>query len=1157
MVKQRTRRRAAGPRRIEAAAPGPPGATTSADAPATPDPHAECALEPIHIPGAVQPHGAVLALDPADLVVVQASANLGAVLGVPAADALGRTAPEVLGEEGWRRMRAMLRTPDRSFAGAPPRIATRGPGSAAASVVATASRSPCGRICLELEPRAEERGQGGGWVTRRLVPMAQTVVAILTGARSTTELAVAAVRELRRITGHERVIMYRFDRDGHGEVMAEEREASLQPYLGLRYPASDVPAQARLLYLAKRLRVIPDAAAAPVPLLGLEGRAGPPLDMTHCGLRAVSPVHLEYLANMGVRATLVVSLTGSDGSLWGMLVGHDRRPHPVPAELRVLADLVGQIVSVLLTSLGESESIALQLARERTLRALAAALADPGRPIAEALTAPGVAEELLRAADAAGAAMRIGGRFALVGTTPPHAEAEALMDALAPLGGGAPYATDATADAVPDAADRAADRAATAAGALVVPLAHGQADAIAWFRPELRRTVAWGGNPHAPPERDPRTGRLSPRRSFAIWREEVRGRSAEWTTTDLAAAREVRRLLADAFLRRTEAELARLRHNDPLTGLPNRRLLQERLEALDSGAAGDRAALIYVDLDRFKQVNDSLGHDAGDALLVQIAARLRAALDPDMLVARIGGDEFAILCEGVAVEAAEATAARVRAVLEPPFDLVGRPYRATASVGVAHSATTGLSGGALLQAADAAMYVAKRSGGDGAARFVEPLRVEAVRRLALEQDLRATLDAAGGGLLLEFQPIVALATGRLAGLEALARWRHPERGLVPPGEFVPIAEEAGLIAALGEWVLEAALNEAVHWAEVAAGGLAPYVTVNLSPRQCAAGDAAERILAALAARGLPGRALRIEVTEAAMADGATTRALVALRAAGVAIAIDDFGTGYSSLSYLARLPADVVKLDRSFLPGVGGQFARRLTSEEGFMGAVVAVARHAGLEVVCEGVETPAQLLAVAAAGAGAVQGFLLARPMGAEAALDLIRRTAAGGEAPPWAALTGPLAPLLAGGATSARAVTEPAFLHMVQSLDEAVMVTDAPAGGAEAPHILSVNAALERLTGYPAADLLGRSPGMLQGPGTDKESRAALSAALRAGRAVEACLLNYRRDGTPFRCAMRILPLRDPSGAVTHFVGLLREAPPPRPTRRRRGAASVEVPA
>ncbi len=947
-------------------------------------PSPSCAEDPIHTPGLIQPHGALLVVAPALGVITHASANFADIFGLPAAAALGRAPADILGQDAWHGLEQAQKAALGPYGITSSWVAVRTEGGSSPWVAATASRSPCGRVCIELESRPEERNATPRRSAPNVLFTAQSVLTGLRAARSVIELCDVVARDVRRLTGHDRCMVYRFAPDGHGEVVAEDRAAVLEPFLGLHYPAADIPPVARQLYIAQRVRAIPDVGYAPVPLLADPAQAGPPVDMTFCALRGVAPIHLEYMVNMGVRATLAVSLFGVDGGLWGMIVCHHSDRLAVPPDLRALADLVGQVTSVLLASLQSAEALAAQLSRERHLRAVAAALADTARPIPEALAA--AADDLLRAVAATGAVARIGGTALTLGAAP--AGSAALIDRLLAVCGPTAEATDALVPLLPEAEALAPG----IAGALVLKLHQGSNDAIAWFRPDLATTVTWGGDPRHVTEQDATTGRLSPRRSFAAWQETVRGRGAPWTATDLAAAAEIRRIVGDSFVRRAEAELARLRNLDPLTGLPNRRLLQERLDAVDADGPGrDRVAtaLIYIDLDRFKDVNDSLGHNAGDALLIEIARRLTAGIDDRYVVTRIGGDEFAILCDDVDIAQAERIAATVRAALEQPFKLAGRPYRATASIGVAHTLANNLAGSTLLQAADAAMYVAKRSGGNGAAHYAEPLRAEISRRFALEQDLRGALHHRdGGGLLLHYQPVIASRTGRLEGFEALARWQHPEAGLVPPVDFIPIAEAGGLIGDLGEWVLDAALDEAARWtARLARRAPLPYVAVNVSPRQLSSGAFQARVMAALAARDLPPQVLRVEVTEAAIADVAAGRELARLRAAGVRVAIDDFGTGYSSLSYLRRLPADVVKLDRSFLPGAKrlADLAEDAAADEAFMEAVVAVAHRAGLSVVSEGVETAGQLGAAARVGVDSIQGYFFAAPMPASAVHALL----------------------------------------------------------------------------------------------------------------------------------------------------------------------------
>ncbi|MGI3777899.1 MAG: EAL domain-containing protein, partial [Janthinobacterium lividum] len=363
-----------------------------------------------------------------------------------------------------------------------------------------------------------------------------------------------------------------------------------------------------------------------------------------------------------------------------------------------------------------------------------------------------------------------------------------------------------------------------------------------------------------------------------------------------------------------EARMRHLAHHDALTGLPNRLMLDERLsEALaEARHRGHGVAVLYLDLDRFKPVNDLLGHAAGDRLLVEVAARLSAMLGAEDTLARLGGDEFAVVlavCDGP--EAGARLAQRIVDALSRPFDMEGRQASVGGSVGVALSPRDGTDGVTLLRLADIAMYRAKEEG-RGAFRMFEAAMDEQLRdRRTLEADLRRAI--AAGELEVHYQPIVGCADGVVLGFEALVRWNHPGRGRIAPGDFIPLAEECGLIVPLGLWVLETACREAAGWA------LPLRVAVNVSPAQFHHQELSRQVAGILAASGLAPARLEIEVTEGLLIDN-PHRALSILseiKAGGVRISLDDFGTGYSSLSYLQRFPFDKIKIDRSFVQGLG------------------------------------------------------------------------------------------------------------------------------------------------------------------------------------------------------------------------------------------------
>jgi diguanylate cyclase (GGDEF)-like protein len=424
------------------------------------------------------------------------------------------------------------------------------------------------------------------------------------------------------------------------------------------------------------------------------------------------------------------------------------------------------------------------------------------------------------------------------------------------------------------------------------------------------------------------------------------------------------------------AALAHRATHDPLTGLPNRRAFAEHVEAAladrRTGGAAGQVAVLFVDVDDFKVVNDSLGHGAGDRLLEEVADRLARALRPQAVVARCGGDEFTVLIADVADAGhALAVAERLAATLRPPIVLDGQPRFVTASVGVAVAGDLHLDADHLLQDADVAMYRAKERGKARCEAFDDSLRAVAIRRLALEGGLREAL--VNGELHLEYQPQVRLPGGAITGCEALVRWRHPQLGTVSPAEFIPMAERLGLVDEIGAWVLREACAEAMRWQRDDLD-----IAVNVSPRQLVSEGLAEVVRDALADSGLAPHRLCLEITETALlADVAGTRAMLArLRELGVMLAVDDFGVGHASLRHLRQLlPVDVLKIDKSFVDGVV-----RDAEDTAIIAAVVRLAAGLGLECVAEGVEEAAQAEALAVLGCTSAQGYHYARPLPAGA---------------------------------------------------------------------------------------------------------------------------------------------------------------------------------
>jgi diguanylate cyclase (GGDEF)-like protein/PAS domain S-box-containing protein len=425
---------------------------------------------------------------------------------------------------------------------------------------------------------------------------------------------------------------------------------------------------------------------------------------------------------------------------------------------------------------------------------------------------------------------------------------------------------------------------------------------------------------------------------------------------------------------RLEEELRRRALQEELTGLPNRALFEDRLQhALAAARRGGRIAVLFVDLDDFKTVNDSLGHAAGDELLRVAAGRIDEVLRAGDTVARMGGDEFAVLLERIAgADEPELIAQRLLERLRAPVTLGGRRLVVRASVGIALSQPAAAPGD-LLRDADVAMYAAKTRGDGGWARFDPAMHAQAVARLELSAELPAAIERSE--LELQYEPIVGLDGEPVGGAEALVRWRHPRRGLLAPGAFIGLAEGTGAIVPLGRWVLAQACRDVARW-QREAGGRPLFVSVNVSHGQLADDAVVEHVREALDAAGVAPTSLMLEITESLFANdaGDAVRRLRELRALGVRTAIDDFGTGHSALASLRRLPVDVLKIDRSFVEELTSHPDSRKV-----LAGVVQLGRSLDLEIIAEGVERPDQARELAALGAMSAQGFLYARPMPAD----------------------------------------------------------------------------------------------------------------------------------------------------------------------------------
>lgn len=833
------------------------------------------------------------------------------------------------------------------------------------------------------------------------------------------EILDTAVVEIREFLGTDRVKIYRFHPDDSGEVVAEAiRDQRLPTLLGLNFPAGDIPLHARELFIKARTRVAVDVASQQQTLIQLDDvETGKNLDTEQIRYSPVDPCHVEYLTTMGVCSSLVLPILHRS-HLWGLLVSHHTESHDyAQSELQVLQLLVDQL-SIAIAQAHLLTQTRQQVEQEATLNRINRRLHAPYEigeiyrlVLAEAIkTLDGIGGRLYISAYPTGQAAQIytqgeqpilkhveESRFwqqAMGVTMPPEgvppARPTATLDPLA-----------APEDAVFDAAGSivrtysiddlyqvpelqslaAAFEPTTIRSILLVPLEYqGQCiGCLTIFRAEIETERLWAGQVDDDWRND------MPRKSFAAWREVRKGVAQEWQPHEVKLAQMIgAHLYMSIMQRRIEETIRHQASHDQLTGLPNRLLFNERLSLAlaSSHQYGNLLAVMFIDMDRFKVINDTLGHDTGDLLLQQFAQRLAHSLKQTDTVARWGGDEFTLILPQIqSGRHATKIAERIIKSLEYPFSCNGYDLHITTSVGIAIAPYDGRDAETLLKYADTAMYRAKRRGRNQFQLYTPEMNVQALDQLVLANDLHKALHH--DQFLLHYQPQVDLQTGQVISLEALIRWQHPEKGIVSPEQFIPLAEETGQIHAISQWVLRTACTQNLAWQQA---GLPPVkVAVNLSGEQFHNQDLAQMIDRTLIETGLSPQSLEVEITETIAIQN--TRVAIAvleqLQRLGVWTAMDDFGTGYSSLSILQQFPLHHLKIDRAFihqlLPG---------TKEAVLVQAIVSLGHSLGLKLIAEGVETIEQQAFLRSIGCNAMQGYLFSRPVPAAAVPALLQRT-------------------------------------------------------------------------------------------------------------------------------------------------------------------------
>lgn len=840
------------------------------------------------------------------------------------------------------------------------------------------------------------------------------------------EILNAAVQEICSFLDVDRVKVYRFDADGSGIVIAESiKNKRLPSLLDLRFPAGDIPPQAREMFIKARQRVIVDVASQRKTLNQLDClETGENLTSEDIRYAPVDPCHIQYLSAMGVLASLTVPILHQN-RLWGLLAVHNAKPHRFSEREQQIVQLLVDQVSIAIAQSNLLTQVRQQSDREVIINGISSLLHCPLN-LAEIRQT--VLEQTVKALQGSGGRMYIvaeptkqpaqlytygeqptkpfieessfwkellGWQETLTASNHAHEDLvtaweEAGRDFLPPgvasqssfgfstNGIPSPYAITDFSQDIQLQFLASAFESTTIKSILIIPLQyrHQCVGCLSIFRNGYDTETLWAGR-YDPDERN-----QQPRQSFEAWREIKTGQSQEWSQDEIKLAQSIGIHLYMAVMqKRVECMLRHQASHDRLTNLPNRLLFDEQLSLalVNAHQRGEMLAVAFLDLDRFKTVNDTLGHAVGDQLLQQVTERLQGCLRECDAVARWGGDEFTLLLPHIScAEDVSKIAWRILDVLSTPFCLEEHELYITASLGIALAPYDGEDAETLLKNADTAMYRAKQQGKNNYQFYSPEMNTKALEQLALEADLRKAL--VRDEFLLYYQPQVDINTGEIVGMEALLRWQHPQLGLVPPNQFIPLAEETGLICQIGEWVLRTACVQHQAWR---LAGLSPMrIAVNLSARQFQQQGLVQTIVQILQETKIDPCYLELEITESiAMQDvDLTIAVLQELRQMGIHIAMDDFGTGYSSLSTIKHFPLQIIKIDQSFVRDLMID-----PSDAAIAKAVVALGQGLNLKTLAEGVETLEQLKFLQSIGCDIAQGYLFSKPLPSEAASQLL----------------------------------------------------------------------------------------------------------------------------------------------------------------------------
>ena len=947
-----------------------------------------CAQEQIHLLGTVQPHGFLMVVDIASGRIVQVSSGI------------------VRYWPGWQDAAALIGQPSGDWVEG---IAASGAGSLSSlpesyllsmawrlrferSRGAVASKWEClghqinGWALLEWLPSGADADEGH--LQSHTFTEITRAISRLRHADRLDSFFDDCVKVVQEFSGFDRVMIYRFLPDGCGEVVAEHTSLAYKPrFIGLRFPASDIPSQARTLYLSNRLRVLADVEAPADTLVPPVLPDGTLLDQSQCLLRGLSPVHLSYLRNMGVRATLTLSIV-CDDMLWGLIACHHHEPkvppHQVREGLRQICELVAEVSIMRIESLSKIESVRTRLSLDRLLNRVRQAL-TVARDIPSELDA--WLPDLLRAFQATNLGLRVGSVDYVGG---PGRQVGSVREVLNEVAQRADiqepmpriYMWE---DMLVDG-ERALGGLPAAAGLLLAQRNEDDVNFCFVTRQEVVQQVRWGGKPqkHVVPVPNGMV-RLEPRRSFAEWKQALCGHSEAWAPAEVEALSKLLQIAIEVnklhLNRRLQKKLHWRAHHDQLTGLLNRQAMEDEVSRRFK-VEQFNCALLLLDLDNFKKINDTYGHGSGDCVLQQLSKRLITVVSEFDLLARLGGDEFMVLLKLHSPDAAMAlsVADRFHQVLGVPFGVNDQQVLLGISIGIAIPPDHGRTMSELMRRADLAMYHAKSLGRSRSVVFETMMESNQLEFYRLEHDLDTAVEQ--NQLVLAFQPKVDLLSGRVVGLEALVRWNHPSRGHCSPALFIAVAERSDQIVRIDRWVMRSAVETQARW--LAAGRALLPIAINLSMADILSTNMVSYLDKLLAEFDVPADALEVEVTESSMMGELeqTKNVLQALNLRGIATTLDDFGTGFSSLSYLRQLPLQSLKIDQSFIQNMlKDSNAEKLTQ------TIIAMGLALEMRVVAEGVETLEQMRWLIDHACPIGQGYYFSPPVSADTIHDVIER--------------------------------------------------------------------------------------------------------------------------------------------------------------------------